>query len=571
MADSLKWWQKAVFYQIYPRSFADGNDDGIGDFWGMVDRLDILQDLGVDAIWLSPHYPSPFVDCGYDISDYQDAAPEYGGMPEFKRFLEEVHKRGMRLILDLVLNHTSDQHRWFFESRSSRDNPKRDWYIWRKGKANQPPNNWYSTFGGSAWEYDPLTKEYYYHFFYKEQPDLNWKNPEVKAAMFDMVRFWLGLGVDGFRLDAIGTIFEEETYPDQPVRSTLPEMYRRSRLARSAEEQAEVAKDYEAMFQYQHDQPGVHELMKELRLLVDEYEDRVMVGETDDIAFYGNGSDELHLNFNFPLMRTSRMTPQHVQENQQMRLAQLPEAAWPCNTLGNHDSSRMLTAFGDGEHDEEIARVNLMMLLSIKGTPFLYNGEELGMSDVLIESLSDFVDPVGKYYYELEKEVIDSDEATAIRIAARGSRDKGRSPMQWSSAAHGGFCSAEIRPWLPVNPDYAHGVNYEEEHLQEDSMWNYYRSILAFRKGCRALIAGDMTFLSVNDENLLAFTRQTERETALILLNMGEEPVYFATSGFLPGQPAKQLATRRGKYTFQDQMVKLHGTSGVILLSEIEG
>jgi len=570
MADSLKWWQKAVFYQIYPRSFADGNDDGIGDFWGMVDRLDVLQDLGVDAIWLSPHYPSPFVDCGYDISDYTDAAPEYGGMPEFKRLLDEIHNRGMRLILDLVLNHTSDQHRWFLESRSSRDHPKRDWYIWRKGKANQPPNNWYSTFGGSAWEYDPLTDEYYYHFFYKEQPDLNWKNPEVKAAMFDMVRFWLELGVDGFRLDAIGTIYEEETYPDQPVSSTLPEMYRRSRLARSADEQAEVAKDYEAMFQYQHDQPGVHELMKELRLLVDGYEDRVMVGETDDIAFYGNGSDELHLNFNFPLMRTSRITPGHVQKNQQTRFAQLPKGAWPCNTLGNHDSSRMLTAFGDGVHDEDIARVNLMMLLSLKGTPFLYNGEELGMSDVLIESLSDFVDPVGKYYYQLEKEVMGSDEATAIRIAARGSRDKGRSPMQWSSAAHGGFCSAEVRPWLPVNPNYARGVNYEEERPREDSIWNFYRSILAFRKGCPALIEGDMTFLPVKDENLLALTRQTEREMALILLNMGEKPVHFETSGVMPVHPAKQVLTRRGKCKFHAQTVDLDGYSGIIFCSSKE-
>ena len=238
MTENIQWWKKAVFYQIYPRSFADGNGDGIGDFPGMISKLDILKDLGIDAIWLSPHYPSPFVDCGYDISDYEDAAPEYGGMTQFKKFLEEAHKRGIRLMLDLVLNHTSDQHRWFTESSSSRDNPKRDWYVWRKSQDGKEPNNWYSTFGGSAWTYDSTTDEYYYHFFYKEQPDLNWDNPEVKQAMFDMVRFWLELGVDGFRLDAIGTIYEDKTYPDQPVNTTLEDLYRRQREVKTIEDQA---------------------------------------------------------------------------------------------------------------------------------------------------------------------------------------------------------------------------------------------------------------------------------------------------------------------------------------------
>lgn len=565
MAEQAQWWKKAVFYQIYPRSFADGNGDGMGDFYGMVERLDTLKDLGVDAIWLSPHYPSPFVDCGYDISDYEDAAPEYGGMPQFKRFLEEVHKRGMYLILDLVLNHTSDQHRWFIESRSSKENPKRDWYIWHKGKGDLPPNNWFSTFGGSAWELDPITNEYYYHFFYKEQPDLNWNNPQVKDAMFNMVRFWLELGVDGFRLDAIGTIYEDETYPDQPVQATLEEMYRRERLAKTPEGHAAVMKDYEAMFQYQHDQPGVHELMKELRQVVNEYENRVMVGETDDIAFYGTGDDELHLNFNFPLMRTNRFTPQHVRANQEERLSGLPNGAWPCNTLGNHDSPRMRSQYGDGVHDEAIARVNLMMLLTLKGTPFLYNGEEFGMSNVHIHSLKDFVDPIGITYYHLEKDLMGTDEETAIRVAAEHSRDKGRNPLQWSSAPNGGFCPAEVKPWLPMNPDFADGVNYKDEVRHQDSTWNYYRSLIAWRKKSTALMLGEQQFIETGNDALLGYTRSQGAEVCLVLLNMGDAALTFDAGSWLINRIPKWFASEQAKVSLEQSRVNLSGHAGVIV------
>ncbi len=567
MTERIQWWKKAVFYQIYPRSFADGNGDGIGDFPGMISKLDILKNLGIDAIWLSPHYPSPFVDCGYDIADYEDAAPEYGGMTQFKRFLEEAHKRGIRLMLDLVLNHTSDQHRWFIESSSSLDNPKRDWYIWRKGNGANPPNNWYSTFGGSAWTYDSTTSEYYYHFFYKEQPDLNWNNPEVKRAMFDMVRFWLDLGVDGFRLDAIGTIYEDETYPDQPVSMTLEDLYRKQREVKTPKDQAEVNKNFELIFQYQHDQPGVHELMKELRAVVNEYDDRVMVGETDDIAFYGDGNNELHLNFNFPLMQTQRLTPQHVIENQNNRLSQLPEGAWPCNTLGNHDSPRMLSNFGDGQNNEAIARVNLMLLLTLKGTPFLYNGEELGMSDIKITSLNDFVDPVGHFYYRLEKEVMGSDDDTALREAALRSRDRGRSPLQWSADANAGFCPAGVKPWLPLNPDYAGGVNYADEVGRENSIWNYYRNILVFRKSSPALMLGDQQFRKSVNENLLAYTREVENEKCLILLNMGSERLEIDLASYQFVRFSRAFTTDSKKVETTGGKVKLSGYAGVILVA----
>src|SRR6185369_8236401 len=260
----LKWWQTAVFYQIYPRSFADGNGDGIGDFPGMIAKLDYLRDLGVDAIWLSPHYPSPFLDCGYDISDYTNVGPEYGTLQDFTAFLHAAHARDIRVVLDLVLNHTSDQHSWFLESRSSRDNPKRDWYVWRNGHDDRPPNNWASIFGGSAWELDPLTDQYYYHAFLKQQPDLNWRNPALKRAMWDAARFWLDLGVDGFRLDAIATIFEHPDLPDHKVTTPPSELFRATLEAKTDADHRYLYEQFQELMGLQFHSPGIHELMQEL-------------------------------------------------------------------------------------------------------------------------------------------------------------------------------------------------------------------------------------------------------------------------------------------------------------------
>ncbi|HZW04628.1 MAG TPA: alpha-amylase family glycosyl hydrolase, partial [Anaerolineaceae bacterium] len=455
----LKWWQTAVFYQIYPRSFADSNGDGIGDLGGILAKLDYLQDLGVDAIWLSPHFPSPQVDWGYDVADYYGVAAEYGTPEQFRVLLDEIHRRGMYLIIDLVLNHTSDQHPWFLESKSSQDNPKRDWYVWREGKGAEPPNNWYSTFGGNAWRYDPSTGEWYYHFFFKEQPDLNWRNPDVKQAMFDMVRYWLDFGVDGFRLDAIGTIFEHAHMPDYEQMVDLDDLYRMERLAKGREEQMAITRRKHAIFHHQYDQPEVHALMRELRALVDEYPDRVLVGETDDLEFYGNGRDELHLVFNFPLMRTDRITPAWVRANQEERLSGMPAGAWPCNTLGNHDTSRMLTHFCPDGDAQAAARLNLALLLTLWGTPFLYNGEEIGMSDAYLTRLEQFRDPLSLYAYKMERTVMQAPHNEALHHAALRGRDKCRTPFQWSDAPNAGFCPPEVTPWLPVNPDAAEGVN----------------------------------------------------------------------------------------------------------------
>lgn len=517
----LRWWQKAVFYQIYPRSFADSNGDGIGDIQGIIDRLDYLQSLGIDAIWLSPHYLSPCFDWGYDISDYTAVAPEYGMLDDFTRFLQGVHGRGIRVILDLVLNHTSHQHPWFVESRSSRDNPKRDWYIWRDGEDKAPPNNWVSLFGGQAWEYDGTTNQYYYHFFLKEQPDLNWRNAEVKETLLGIMRFWLDLGVDGFRLDAIETIFEDPRLLDHTAELSLPQLRHAMCTAKSEEERARLAKQSEAMFQHQPDQPETHKLMQELRGLVGkEYPDRVLVGETDKISYYGDGKNELHLIFNFPLMNTQRLTSAWVRANQKMRLQALPPHAWPCNTLGNHDSPRVYSHYGNGRDDEALARLSLALMLTLRGTPFLYNGEEIGMTDLLLQDISKFQDTVGILMYHDESR-LGAPPAEALGCANRFGRDKNRTPMQWADAPNAGFSPVGVQTWLPVNPNYAQGVNVANQSAAPNSLLNFYRSLLRLRKQTPALTVGYYTQLHEDAEDYLAFLRtEADGQTCLVILNM---------------------------------------------------
>ena len=523
-ANTPKWWQTAVFYQVYPRSFADSNGDGIGDLPGLTARLDYLRDLGVDAIWLSPHFPSPLFDCGYDVSDYLGVAPEYGTMADFQRLLAELHGRGMRLILDLVLNHTSDEHAWFRESRSGRDNPKRDWYIWRDGRQDGPPNNWYSTFGGPAWEFDEATGQYYYHYFFRQQPDLNWRNPQVKEAMFQIVRFWLDMGVDGFRLDAIGTIFEHPDMPDHTATVTQDELILAAREAATPEQVHALNAQWQAMFDLQVDQPGMHELLQDLRKLVDRYPGRVLVGESDEIAYHGSGDDELHMVFNFPLLRTNRLTPAWVLTNQQERLEALPAAAWPCNTLGNHDSQRVFSHFADGSHDLEWARISLALVLTLKGTPFLYYGEEIGMTDLLLNEVGDFRDMLGVWHYETERRLLNTPVSEATLLAASRGRDKCRTPMQWSAGVNAGFCPAGVRPWLPVNPNCDAGVNVINQQTDPASLLSFYHRLLAVRRATPALQSGDYTPLDPQSDQCLAFLRraQTPLQTCVVVLNMSD-------------------------------------------------
>ncbi len=516
---NLKWWQSAVFYQIYPRSFADGNGDGIGDFKGIIEKLDYLTDLGIDAIWLSPHFPSPNWDCGYDISDYTNVAPEYGTLEDFKTFLREAHARSLRVILDLVLNHTSDEHPWFRESKSSRDNPKADWYVW----VDAPPNNWQSCFDGEAWTYAPERGQYYYHYFMKQQPDLNWHNPEVKNAMWEAVRFWLDLGVDGYRLDAIGTIYEDEYLTPHDVPFDLAGLRRASELAATPAEKKRIEKYWYDMFKNQWGQPGLHELMKELRAILDEYKgDRMLVGEDDNIAYMGNGNDELQLVFNFPLMRTERLTPGQIRRNQKERLTQLdalPLKGWPCNTLGNHDCSRVHTRYGDKQHDAALARLHAALVLALKGTPFLYNGEEIGMTDYMLTHISQVKDTMGSWYYHAIVTDMGVHPDEAIQRTAAMTRDKNRTPMQWSNNPNAGFSPSNVETWLPVNPNYRNGINVRDQQHNPNSLLNYYKHLLQVRKNSPALIEGEYIPLNNTAKEYLAFIRKSEAQTVLVILN----------------------------------------------------
>jgi alpha-glucosidase len=519
------WWKEAVFYQIYPRSFADNNGDGIGDFPGITSRLDYLQDLGVDALWISPCFPSPLFDIGYDISDYTSIAPEYGTLEDFQVFLNQAHQRGLRVILDLVLNHTSHLHPWFLESRSSRTNPKRDWYIWRDGVAGAPPNNWDSTFGGPAWEYDSVTGQYYYHFFFKEQPDLNWRNPEVKQAMWDAVRFWLKLGVDGYRLDAIGTIFEDPLLADHTASIGFMQLQARYLDRQDDGDEEEFGKVFEKIFERQVEFPEVHDLMKELRQVVDEFPGRVLVGENDLVSYYGNGNDELHLVFNFPLMRTNRLTPDWVRANQVERLGSLPPGAWPCNTLGNHDGSRLKSAFGDGQHNDELARLSFALLMTLRGTPFLYYGEEIGMTDTLLEYPEQLRDNLGVFVYESLMDRLRMPAMEAMAQAAKISRDRCRTPMQWENTPGAGFTRPGALAWLPLNPNYREGINVADQINQPDSLLFFYKQLLQLRKNTPALLRGEYQAVDTATD-ILAFRRESpiDGQVCLVILNMSDQP-----------------------------------------------
>ena len=566
---NLKWWQKAVFYQIYPRSFADGNSDGIGDFNGMTEKLDYLKDLGVDALWLSPHFPSPNWDCGYDVSDYCGVAPEYGSLDDFKVFLHEAHARDLKVILDLVLNHTSDEHAWFLESKSSRSSPKSDWYVW----VDTPPNNWQSCFDGEAWTYVAERDQYYYHYFMKQQPDLNWHNPQVIAAMWAAVRFWLDMGVDGFRLDALGTIFEDPALTSHTAPLTLAELRHLTDEAKTPTEKKLADEYWHDMFQYQWGQPGVHDLMKQLRAILDEYPgDRMLVGEDDNPEYMGNGQDELQLVFNFPLMRNPDvLSPSWIRENQQERLAALlkvAEDAWPCNTLGNHDCSRVYTRFGDNIHDAERARLSLAIVLALKGTPFLYNGEEIGMTDYLIKDPTRLRDTMATWYHQRLLEEIKLEPEIAARRAANMSRDKNRTPMQWSNSANAGFSPLNVETWLPVNPNYSSGINVRDQRADPHSLWHFYRRMLRLRKATPALIEGDYQPLHTQAEEYLAFLRTTASQKILVVLSFSKNRLTLDFSG-LAFTTANTLFSSAGRSKPEEKTKEIHLGAFEIYIAEV--
>ncbi len=481
------WWQRGVIYQIYPRSFMDSDGDGTGDLEGIRRRLDYLDWLGIDALWLSPICPSPMADFGYDIKDYTDIDPLFGSMEDFERLLHDVHERDMKLIMDLVPNHTSDQHPWFRESRSSRDNPKRDWYIWEDPAPNGgPPNNWLSVFGGSAWTYDEQTEQYYYHAFLEEQPDLNWRNPEVQEAMLDVMRFWLDKGVDGFRIDVLWHLIKDDQLRDNPPNPDYePDQPEHNRLIPT----------------YSEDQPEVHEITRKMRELTDRYDARVLIGEiylpvNRLVAYYGEEGGGIHLPFNFQLILLPWEAPVIGEAIDEYEGA-LPAGGWPNWVLTNHDESRIATRAGP-----EQARVAAMLLLTLRGTPTMYYGDEIGMQDVDIPP-ERVQDPWAKN--EPEKDV---------------GRDPARTPMQWNADEHAGFTSGT--PWLPVADDYER-VNVAAQRDDEQSLLSLYRRLIALRTENEALSVG--TYVPKKaDEDVLAYVREHEDQRLFVALNMGGDP-----------------------------------------------
>jgi alpha-glucosidase len=487
------WWQTGVVYQIYPRSFQDSNGDGVGDLPGITQRLDYLSNtLGVDAIWLSPIYPSPMHDFGYDVADYRGIHPLFGTLADFDRLLEETHRRGLRLILDLVPNHTSDEHPWFLESRSSRDDPRRDWYIWRDpAPGGGVPNNWLSHFGGPAWTFDEKTGQYYLHQFVKQQPELNYRNPEVLKAMLDIMRFWLDRGVDGFRVDVIGLMMKDPEFRDEPLNPNWDGVRPFAKLQHI----------------YTENLPEVHELIHEMRGVLDSYDERMMVGETyvpNDILvkYYGTPERrECHLPFNFQLI-TAPWDAVKVKKMVDDYEAVLPPDAWPNWVMGNHDQHRLATRVGPSQ-----ARVANMLLLTLRGTPTCYYGDELGMENVPIPA----------------EKIQDPPAVNQPQIAHIVGRDPERTPMQWDDSPNAGFSAPQVKDlWLPLAPDYKER-NVETELQDPRSMLNYFRNLLALRKSSPALVWGEYRSVELDSveaqASCFAFTRQAEGERVLVALN----------------------------------------------------
>ncbi|GLV53267.1 alpha-amylase [Dictyobacter sp. S3.2.2.5] len=488
MTHSHSWWQTGVIYQIYPRSFLDSNGDGIGDLPGITSKLDYLRWLGVDALWLSPIYPSPMADFGYDITDYTNVHPLFGTLKDLDTFLHEAHQRDLKVILDFVPNHTSDEHPWFQQSRESRTNDKRGWYIWRDpADDGGPPNNWQSRFGGSAWTFDQPSGQYYLHLYDVKQPDLNWRNPQVRQAMYTNMRFWLERGVDGFRVDALEVLLKDEQFRDNPLNPAWkPGDPPRRRLIEH----------------YIVDQPGMHDIMQEMRALTETYDQRVLIGELALpverlMSYYGEQLDEIHLPFNFQFVHLPTWEAHAIRQTVEGYEAALPEGAWPNWVLGNHDMSRIATRVG-----REQARLTQMLLLTLRGTPICYYGEELGMQNITLAH-EEMQDPLAREHPEY-------------------SRDPVRSPMQWDGSAHAGFSPAGMKPWLPVATDYQIS-NVAAEQQDPRSILMLTRALLAVRRSSDALTLGSYQSVEQESATCFVYQRQYVHQCCLVALNFSAQ------------------------------------------------
>ncbi|SHJ62258.1 glycoside hydrolase family 13 protein [Aquimarina spongiae] len=515
----LTWFKKGTIYQIYPRSFNDSNNDGIGDLRGIIEKLDYLKSLEVDILWLSPIFKSPNDDNGYDISDYCDIMSEFGTMEDFDELLKQTHHRGMRLILDLVANHCSDEHRWFQEAKKSKDNPYRDYFHWRKPAANGgPPNNWKSFFGGSAWELDPLSGEYYLHLFTKKQPDLNWENPKVREEIYNAMRFWLDKGVDGFRMDVIPLISKREGYPDAPkkgFRKIIEEVYANG--------------------------PRVHEYLKEMNTnVVSQYDafslaEGVGINHENAGLYINKDRKELDMLYHFDVLECTIVNGK-FEESSVFNLVNLKnifkkwreavhEKGWLANAMGNHDFARMVSRFGnDTSYWSESAKMLLLMQATQNGSLNIYQGDEIGMTNIVLESVEDVRDVQSLNFYNENLETKRYSNRDALEMINREGRDNARTPIQWSDEINGGF-SAHT-PWLKANPNYA-VINVEKQDKDKDSILNFYRKVLKTRKQYDVFVHGDFEELEFNNPNIYAYKKKRENEEILVALNFSEEEIEF--------------------------------------------
>ncbi|MBN1698021.1 MAG: alpha-glucosidase [Spirochaetales bacterium] len=517
------WWKHGVIYQIYPRSFHDTNGDGIGDIPGIIRKLDYLENLNIDGIWISPINVSPMFDFGYDINDYYAIDPVFGTNGDFETLIKEAHKRNIRIIMDIVLNHTSHLHPWFVESRASRDNGKSGWYIWHDGKKGKPPNNWMGAFGGRGWEWEPRRRQFYMHSFLKEQPDLNWRNEAMKKAAFQILTYWMDMGVDGFRLDVINYFTKDSRFRSNPF-AIGPNL-------RPYDLQEHI---------FDRNQEENHLITRAMRKVTDAYKDRMLVGEvyapTPDpelsASYLGDGTDELHLAFNFSFMYTEKWHAETFYRVIRQWYDSIPEKGWPCNVLSNHDKPRSRTRFGGGKDSDARARVAAAFLLTVKGTPFIYYGEEIGMEDGKIKK-KEIHDPIGKRYWPINK-----------------GRDPARTPMLWSAASNAGFSGAS--PWLPLNNGWER-QNVDAQEKDGTSILQFYKKLLRVRKEKKPLMFGEWVELNHGKENFLSYERRWSGERVLVLLN-------FARTGCTAAIPPGTWTT----------LLSTHGRQGVMPGSEVK-
>lgn len=544
------WWKESVVYQIYPRSFCDSNGDGIGDLNGITSKLDYLKELGIDVIWLSPVYQSPNDDNGYDISDYQAIMKEFGSMEDYDRMLSEAHKRGIKIMMDLVVNHTSDEHAWFVESRKDKDNPYRDYYIWREGKDGKEPNNWGSCFGGPAWEYDAATDMYYLHLFSKKQPDLNWENEKVRDEVFDMMTWWCEKGIDGFRMDVISMISKVSGLPD-----------------------GEAGKSgYGNFGPFVQNGPRVHEFLQEMNKKVLSRYDLITVGECSGVTveeakkYAASDGRELSMVFQFEHMdldggESFKWNDRKIKLSELKQVlskwqTQLEGKAWNSLYWCNHDQPRMLSRLGNdsGRYREASAKMLATCLHMMQGTPYIYQGEELGMTNYPFQSLDEFrdIESINAYHELTEKGIVGKEDM--FRYISYKGRDNARTPVQWDDSQNAGFTTGT--PWIPVNPNYTE-INAKEQLGRRDSVFHYYKELIRLRKEHEIIVYGQYELLNPENEEVYAYRRKLNGQELLIICNFSENDIAYEIpeSEIEKADEAQILITNCGRTGLEKQML----------------